>query len=412
MKNLLLAATALLAAPIAQASTLVVTEAADTVANNGRCSLREAITAANTGLPSGAAAGECGQGVAAPYDRIDVPAGDYRLERAGTGEDNNVNGDLDIRSANLELRGAGADVVTVRGDREERVFDVGTPAAPAGAHVTIVGMTIRNGSDTSGGGIRARAGWALRVADCALSNNAAATAGGIDAAGGLEIDGCAFHANSATDATGNGGGALRYTGTSAALIRNTTFNANESATSASVVLINGPMAFNNVTLTENIADADFNGTGDGAIVANGDVAVSNSIIARNVDLSVAIGGPNNPDCVTSPGMLLSQGYNLIGNPGTSCTFIAGPGDQIGSAAAPLDPKLEPFAVYGGTVETQPPRADSPAIDAGNPAAPGAAPACEVDDARGIARPSGPRCDIGAVEINDRIFANGFELPAP
>ncbi|HVJ63022.1 MAG TPA: CSLREA domain-containing protein, partial [Tahibacter sp.] len=108
MKILLLAATALLAAPIAQASTLVVTEAADSVANNGRCSLREAITAANTGLPSGAAVGECGQGVAAPYDRIDVPAGDYRLERAGTGEDDNANGDLDIRSANLELRGAGA----------------------------------------------------------------------------------------------------------------------------------------------------------------------------------------------------------------------------------------------------------------------------------------------------------------
>ena len=150
MKSLLLAATALFAAPIALASTITVTETADSVANNGRCSLREAITAANTGLPSGAATGECGQGLVAPYDRIDVPAGDYRLERAGTGEDNNVNGDLDVRSANLELRGAGADVVTIRGDRKERVFDIGTAAAPAGgmlraaSHSGLVGLEHRS----------------------------------------------------------------------------------------------------------------------------------------------------------------------------------------------------------------------------------------------------------------------------
>ena len=411
MKNLLLAATVLLAAPIASASTLVVSETADSVANDGRCSLREAITAANTGLASGAATGECGQGLAAPYDRIDVPAGDYRLTRAGTGEDNNANGDLDIRSANLELRGAGADVVTIRGDREERVIDIGGGVAPAGAHVAIVGVTIRNGGDASGGGIRTRAGWALRLADCGLSNNAADVAGGIDAAGALEIDACAFHGNSATDATGAGGGALRYAGTSAALIRNTTFNANESPTSGSVALFDGPATLNNVTATENIADTDFSGTGDGAIVANATTAMSNSIIARNVDLSVAIGGPNNPDCVAASGQLQSQGYNLVGNPGTTCAFTAAAGDQIGTPATPLDPKLEPFAVYGGTVETQPPRAGSPAIDAGNPAPTGIAPACESDDARGIARPSGLRCDIGAVELNDRIFADGFD-PAP
>ena len=244
---------------------------------------------------------------------------------------------------------AGSSIATSSRDSRiscaEASMDIAT-GAPAGAHVTITGMTIRNGDDTAGGGIRSRAGWALRVADCALSNNAALTGGGIDAAGGLEIDGCAFHANSATDAAGNGGGALRYAGTSVALIRNTTFNANESPTSGSVALFNGPATLNNITLTENIADADFNGTGDGAIVANAVVAMSNSIIARNVDLSVAIGGPNNPDCAAAPGQLQSQGYNLIGNPGTTCALTAAAGDQIGTPTTPLDPKLEPFAVYG------------------------------------------------------------------
>ena len=41
------------------ATTITVNLAGDTVANDGRCSLREAITAANTDTPSGAAAGEC-----------------------------------------------------------------------------------------------------------------------------------------------------------------------------------------------------------------------------------------------------------------------------------------------------------------------------------------------------------------
>ncbi len=57
----LLAAVALLSGrtPVARAATIVVNSSADTVANDGACTLREAITAANTNTASGAAAGEC-----------------------------------------------------------------------------------------------------------------------------------------------------------------------------------------------------------------------------------------------------------------------------------------------------------------------------------------------------------------
>ena len=41
---------------------------------------------------------------------------------------------------------------------------------------------------------------------------------------------------------------------------------------------------------------------------------------------------------------------------------------------------------------------SPAIDAANPAVPGSSSnACEATDQRGVARPQGTRCDIGAFE---------------
>jgi len=52
-----------LALPL-QAATIVVSSMGDIAGNDGICSLREAITAANTNLSSGAAAGECGAGEA------------------------------------------------------------------------------------------------------------------------------------------------------------------------------------------------------------------------------------------------------------------------------------------------------------------------------------------------------------
>jgi len=52
---------ALIHSALAQ-TTITVDTAADVVANDGQCSLREAITAANTNSTSGAAAGECPAG--------------------------------------------------------------------------------------------------------------------------------------------------------------------------------------------------------------------------------------------------------------------------------------------------------------------------------------------------------------
>ena len=59
-----------------------------------------------------------------------------------------------------------------------------------------------------------------------------------------------------------------------------------------------------------------------------------------------------------------------------------------------------------------PEAVSPAVDRG--ALNGADAPCELVDQRGAAGPLGAYCDIGAVESDDRIFADGLELadPAP
>ena len=61
-----LAIALLVAAPGALASTITVNSTADTVADDGACTLREAIVAANTNAASGVTVGECDAGQAAP----------------------------------------------------------------------------------------------------------------------------------------------------------------------------------------------------------------------------------------------------------------------------------------------------------------------------------------------------------
>ena len=119
---------------VAAGTTITVTTAADDTATNGTCSLREAISAANTDH----AVDACPAGSGA--DTIIVPARTYVLGIAGNGENANTTGDLDITS-NMSVRATGA---IVDGGAIDRVVEV-----MAGATVTITGGTIRNGSMTT-----------------------------------------------------------------------------------------------------------------------------------------------------------------------------------------------------------------------------------------------------------------------
>ncbi len=98
--------------------------------------------------------------------------------------------------------------------------------------------------------------------------------------------------------------------------------------------------------------------------------------------------------------------NASATPTIRAALIAGgcpAGAICGADVRDLDPLLRPLGDNGGATPTLLPHIDSPAIDAG------ADDACAAADQRGLERPQGARCDIGAVEaIDDRIFADGFE----
>jgi len=98
--------------------------------------------------------------------------------------------------------------------------------------------------------------------------------------------------------------------------------------------------------------------------------------------------------------LADQIYNADGS-STSATYSAIEGVVVypGEGNINADPLLGPLADNGGFTQTHAIGSGSPAIDAADPAS------CLDFDQRGVARPQGTGCDMGAYEYE---FADGFK----
>lgn len=155
----------------------------------------------------------------------------------------------------------------------------------------------------------------------------------------------------------------------------------------------GKWTLNNVTISDNTITAQ-NGTGGGLEATRGTFTLRNTIVAGNSAASrpdcSALG--SNPSGPVFDSFILTEGHNIVGD-STGCTgFVAAVGDLVGA-----DPLLGPLADNGGPTQTRALLVGSPALDAGDPGLPGTETACEGTDQRGVGRPQGLRCDIGAYE---------------
>jgi predicted outer membrane repeat protein len=192
--------------------------------------------------------------------------------------------------------------------------------------------------------------------------------------------------NSVLGYEGDGGGIFAWGGNDALRVTNSTITGNLAAGRGGGIYGEGLR----VAL---VADSTVYGNtaaegGGVSWTGYGRATLRNSIAAGNLASGAG------PDCL---GAVFSQGYNLIGND-AGCAFAAGPGDLVGTPAAPIDPLLGPLQNNGGPTWTHALLAASPAVDAGTPTR------CPPTDQRGYLRPvdgdgdGNPVCDIGAFEF--------------
>ncbi|HEX5943522.1 MAG TPA: M4 family metallopeptidase, partial [Anaerolineales bacterium] len=136
----------------------------------------------------------------------------------------------------------------------------------------------------------------------------------------------------------------------------------------------GILTLNNVTLSNNGA-----WLGGGLFNTAGTLTLKNTLVGNN-------SAGQGPDCI---GAIDASTYSLISSE-ADCTVANGPGNLLN-----VQPRLGIFNFTEGYHSLV---VGSPAIDAGNPAVPGSGGnACLLTDQRGVVRPVGVRCDIGAYE---------------
>jgi hypothetical protein len=190
-----------------------------------------------------------------------------------------------------------------------------------------------------------------------------------------------------------GGIALYNTGLSG--IENSTISNNTAAASGGGIYfwglgIGGDLKLYNTTISGNRAGT----TGGGFEAASGVIGVGNVTLARNT--ATTAGGLHSAATVhvlntilaentggNCGGAIASFGNNL--DDASSCAF-AEPGDLSG-----LPANLGPLADNGGGTFTHALLPGSPALEAGNDLS------CRPTDQRGITRPQGLHCDMGAFE---------------
>ncbi|MBP7689007.1 MAG: hypothetical protein KA765_13905, partial [Thermoflexales bacterium] len=261
----------------------------------------------------------------------------------------------------------------------------GGMAVLIGSAVTLTQVTVSgNTSRDSGGGLRVSDLAQVSVQDSQITANIAELhGGGINNAGTLDIQNSTVSGNHSADGGGVGNDGTLW-------LINSTLSGNfadNGGGGLSNVTSNSQAYLNNVTVVNNLADADANGSGQGGGLWSsvGALFAVNTLIAQNNSL-----GLNKPDC---SGTINSGGYNLIQS-ATGCTLS---GTLTGNVIG-LSPKIGPLKDNGGSTWTHALLSGSPAIDAGNPSGT-FLDFCLLTDQRGVHRPIGPRCDIGAVEAN-------------
>jgi CSLREA domain-containing protein len=439
----------------AAARVVVVDTTTDELNTDGDCSLREAIQTANTAAQVDA----CTIAGTGTFE-IDVPDGTYVLSIVGSSENANATGDLDIL-VDMAIVGATVAGAIIDGGDIDRVLDIygtsvvsvtnlvvtngNTPSYDGGggilvndtASLTLDTVTVSNNDGWYGGGVYFQSTGSLVIDDSQITGNVGGHGGGLFSgyATSTTLQRTTISGNSA--ASQGGGVLIDYA--SSSLFELAVFDNSTPGRGGGLLVINGQLTMENTsvldnaaqqqggamyidssavtlynaTLSGNTAGAPTDDANGGGIYFSGDtLAMRHVTIADNS----ALGGGYGGGVYYSHGTSTIRGSILSGNlagTGSACfaetmyATVTSSGhnfiDKLAGCAIDVDDAtdltgdagvgLEPLADNGGFAETRALSAGSPAIDAIP------ADACDAGtDERGVARPQGAGCEIGAFEV--------------
>ncbi len=240
--------------------------------------------------------------------------------------------------------------------------------------LTVTGTTFHNNRapvSYSGGAIYNSPDSRATITRSIFTENTAGNGGAIQTFGTMTIRDSTFTDN---EAEGDGGAIDARSGGQLEVV-NTTISGN-SANRGGGFSAAGPLAGNSATLT-NVTLANNTASSSGASIAlfgtSGTITLRNTIVAGSA-----------PNCLvqtTSGGSIVDGGNNL--------QF---PGNTCGTGIRTANPRLGPLEDNGGFTLTHAIEENSPARNAANNAN------CPPFDQRGVVRPQGTTCDIGAFEF--------------
>jgi CSLREA domain-containing protein len=353
-----------------KASTIHVNGLGDSLANDGVCTLREAIINANS---NAATRPDCEAG--SGTDIISLPVGTITLNIPNvpsqfTTEDLCLTGDLDIGDS-LVINGH-PDGTTINANALDRIFDIGpdsdgNPMTPPPTIVVQLNkLTITNGFQNDVGGVRVNQNATVTIDDSTISGNRswANDAGGVGNLGKLTMRNCTISGNTCLLVAGG--------------IKN-----------------EGTLELLSCTVTRN--DSDFDNLNGGVWnLSPGTTTLRNTIIAGNF-------GTNLPNV---QGDFISGGYNIIGDFGANPPIAPNIADQLDVIDATV--QLGLLASNGGPTMTHALGPISIAIDQGNAFG-------LTTDQRGFTRPcdqagvvnapGGHGADVGAFEVQGPCVTN-------
>ena len=294
----------------------------------------------------------------------------------------------------------------------------GGAGGPGASATTAGGIGGAGGSGGEGGGV-ANVGGTLTVVDSTFTGNDAGDGGGGGDGGSGPTGGDGGIGGSAS-----GGGGIVSTGGTLS-ITNSTFASNSGGDGSVGGNGGGPNPGGSAGAGGNGGAGGSGGSGGGIdALGVGSASVQSVTIAGNASGGGGAGGSGSPDGADGAagpagagGGIVSQGASttvqnslLASNSGGNCSALvidSGHNLSFAGAGCPAsfatgDPNLGPLQDNGGPAQTISLAPGSAAIDK----VPATGAGCPATDGRGVHRPSGSACDIGAYEVAPPMVTTG------